>query len=221
MKPLNKYLFLLVLTACCSCSMDKNYMDNIIADAKEYTAIVTVKWSPAGVVYFQADEQTRLLPAGDPEVYKGLERIICGVRIHEFSNPDLEYLADVLWFEALDKGTMTSDTGVSGTDPVWVLSDWMTSCEDGYLTLHYEAWWGQRTDPHAFYLVTGLNPEDPYEVWLRHDARGDGHQQKADSLVYFDLQSLPDTGGQYVTLTLKWTNGEGQVAERQFPFRSR
>ena len=46
-------------------------------------------------------------------------------------------------------------------------------------------------------------------------------KEKADSVVYFDLQSLPDTGDEVKTLTLKWKNSEGKLVERAFPFRSR
>ena len=219
MKKLLKYLPLLFLLSCGACSMA--FQDEMNEPSADHTAIVSVRQSASGTVYFQVDDQTRLLPSGDGGVFKGLERIICGLRISELADPDYGCHADVIWFEALDKGTTTSDSSVKGEDPVGILSDWMTSCEDGYLTLHYETWWGEKTIPHAFYLVTGLNPEDPYEVWLRHDAKGDGRVKKADSLVFFDLQSLPETENGYVTLTLKWLNGEGQVADRQFSFRSR
>lgn len=189
--------------------------------AADHTAIVTVKCSPTDTVYFQVDDQIRLFPVGNRDAFRDMERIICGLSVSDVEIPNYGRSAYVIWFEALDKGTTTSDPSVRGEDPVGILSDWMTSCEDGYLTLHYETWWGEQTAPHAFYLVTGLNPDDPYEVWLRHDAKGDGRVKKADSLVYFDLQSLPETENGYVTLTLKWLNGEGQVADRQFSFRSR
>ena len=200
-------------------SEDIRFFSN--GDMADYTAIVSVRVSPTDTVYFQADEQTRLFPRRDRDSFRGLERILCGVRISNETVPNYGFLTEVLWFDSLDKGTTTSAASVVGDDPVEVLSDWMTSCEDGYLTLHYEAWWGERTMPHAFNLVTGLNPDDPYEVWLRHDAKGDSRKKKADSLVYFDLQSLPDPGDGSVTLTLKWKNGEGKTLDKPFTFKSR
>ena len=224
MKQLKRYLPVLLLATCWSCSTmdlseDIRFFSN--GDMADYTAIVSVRVSPTDTVYFQADEQTRLFPRRDRDSFRGLERILCGVRISNETVPNYGFLTEVLWFDSLDKGTTTSAASVVGDDPVEVLSDWMTSCEDGYLTLHYEAWWGERTMPHAFYLVTGLNPDDPYEVWLRHDAKGDSRKKKADSLVYFDLQSLPDPGDGSVTLTLKWKNGEGKTLDKPFTFKSR
>ena len=220
MKQLKRYLPVLLLAICWSCSSE-DFEFAPPEDMADYTAIVSVKVSPTDTVYFQADEQTRLFPLRDRDSFRGLERILCGIRISKETVPNYGYLTEVLWYDSLDKGTTTSVPSVAGEDPVEVVSDWMTSCEDGYLTLHYEAWWGERTLPHAFYLVTGLNPDDPYELWLRHDAKGDGRLKKADSLVYFDLQSLPDPGDGSVTLTLKWKNGEGKTLDKQFAFKSR
>jgi hypothetical protein len=190
-------------------------------DAAAYSAIVSVRTAPDGTVYFQVDDNTRLLPLGNTDPYRGLERIFCGLMIYADQVPEYGYRAAVLWYEALDKGAVSAVVPVGGDDPLDILSDWMTSCEDGYLTLHYETWWGDTAVPHAFTLVTGLNPDDPFEVTLRHDAKGDGRREKADSVVYFDLQSLPDTGDEDKTLTLKWKNSEGKLVERAFPFRSR
>ena len=219
-----RYLLPLLLTAYWGCSM-MEAGDNIgglpAEGAEDYTAIVSVRISPTDTVYFQVDDQTRLFPVGDQAPYRGLERILCGVRVYGETIPNYGFPAQVFWFDSLDKGVMTADASVQGEDPVWIISDWMTSCEDGFLTLHYEAWWGELTVPHGLYLVSGLNPGDPYELWLRHDAKGDGRLRKDDALVYFDLQSLPDTGDSAATLTLKWKNGEGQVAEKQFAYRTR
>ena len=219
-----RYLLPLLLTAYWGCSM-MEAGDNIgglpAEGAEDYTAIVSVRISPTDTVYFQVDDQTRLFPIGDQGPYRGLERILCGVRVYGEMIPNYGYPTLVLWYDSLDKGVTTADASVKGEDPVWVVSDWMTSCEDGFLTLHYETWWGTLTTPHMFYLVSGLNADDPYEVWLRHDAKGDGRLKKDDALVYFDLQSLPDTGDSSATLTLKWKNGEGQVAEKQFAYRTR
>ena len=208
------------LLAGCAMALDKEGME-AASDAAAYSAIVSVRTDPSGTVYFQVDDRTRLLPSGDTAPYKGLERILCGLLIYADQVPDYGHRADVLWYEALDKGVVSAGASVGGDDTLDILSDWMTSCEDGYLTLHYETWWGDSAVPHAFTLVTGLNPDDPYEVTLRHDAKGDGRKEKADSIIYFDLQTLPDTGDEDKTLTLKWINSEGKLAERRFPFRSR
>ena len=223
MKRLRLYVWAALLAMLPACSMAEYSFgpNDLPSDAAAYSAIVSVRTAQDGTVFFQVDDQTRLLPSGDPAPYKGLERILCGLIVYADQVPEYGHRADVLWYEALDKGTVSSVASAGGDDPLDILSDWMTTCEDGYLTLHYETWWGDQTDPHTFTLVTGLNPDDPYEVLLRHDARGDGRKEKADSVVYFDLQSLPDTGDEVKTLTLKWKNSEGKLVGRTFPFRSR
>ncbi len=223
MKRLHLYVWAAltaILPGCSMAPLDVEMADRQV-DAAAYSAIVSVRTAPDGTVFFQVDDRTRLLPSGDTAPYRGLERIFCGLLIYADQVPEYGHRADVLWFEALDKGTVSAVAPAGGDDPLDLLSDWMTSCEDGYLTLHYETWWGDSAVPHAFTLVTGLNPADPYEVTLRHDAKGDGRKEKADSVVYFDLQSLPDTGDEEKTLTLKWKNSEGKLVERAFPFRSR
>ena len=215
------WLAFLVFLPGCSKAVFDHEMPMSDVDAAAYSAIVSVRTAQDGTVFFQVDDQTRLLPSGDPAPYKGLERILCGLIVYADQIPEYGHRADVLWYDALDKGTVSSAPAAGGDDALEILSDWMTSCEDGYLTLHYETWWGDKAVPHAFTLVTGLNPDDPYEVTLRHDARGDGRKEKADSVVYFDLQSLPDTGDEVKTLTLKWKNSEGKLVGRTFPFRSR
>ncbi len=221
MKRITICLLALLPAILAGCSM-ADYGEEMapVSDAAAYSAIVSVRTAPSGTVYFQVDDRTRLLPFGDTAPYQGLERILCGLLIYADQDAEFGHRADVLWYEALDKGSV-SGASIGGDDPLEILSDWMTSCEDGYLTLHYEAWWGESSVPHAFTLVTGLNPDDPYEVRLRHDAKGDGRKEKADSVVYFDLQSLPDSGDEDKTLTLKWINSEGKLAERKFAFRSR
>ena len=101
-----------------------------------------------------------------------------------------------------------------------IVEDWMTSVEDGYLTLHYSTFWGDGSVPHSLKLITGENPEDPYEVRLVHLNNGDAALEEADALIYFDLASLPPTGGSGRKLTLKWKNGGGNTA-KSFLYKSR
>lgn len=123
----------------------------------------------------------------------------------------------VVWAEEIEQ----PEPGVacSKDDGLDIFSDWMTSVEDGFLTVHYETWWGDGSVKHRFGLVQG---DTPYEVVLQHDTCGDRALEKADGLVCFDVNAfLPDTKGETVTLTLKWTTSAGKPAEREFGFRSR
>ena len=97
-----------------------------------------------------------------------------------------------------------------GDDPVEIgTSDWVTIAEDGYLTLRSRTIWGDRNKAHFVNLLTGKDPENPYEVEFRHNAYGDVYGAYADGLVAFKLDSLPDTNGKTVKLKLKWMAFDG------------
>lgn len=187
-----------------------------VADFAEYSAIVTVKQNSAGSVFFQLDDDTRLFPTNYSQPYNGMQRIMCGLREYRQNR------CDILWMDFLEKGELVEAADWNGeSDGADILSDWMTSVEDGFLTVHYSAWWGEGDVEHTLRLVSGKNPDNPYELWFCHDSNGDTSSGKGDALVYFDIDSLPSTGGDYVILTLKWQNCAGELATKNFRFRSR
>ena len=59
-------------------------------------------------------------------------------------------------------------------------------------------------------LVTGVNPEDPYEVELRQNAFGDTKGNYAGATVAFSLKALPKTGGKTVKLKVKYQSFSGE-----------
>ena len=59
-------------------------------------------------------------------------------------------------------------------------------------------------------MYTGVNPENPYEVELRHNVNGDPQNYWRDALVAFNLnEALPDTKGKTVKLTIRWRSSQG------------
>ena len=104
---------------------------------------------------------------------------------------------------------VTSNDSIYGSDPVEIVNDWVTIAEDGYLTLRFRTIWGDRNKAHFVNLLTGKDPENPYEVEFRHNAYGDVYGAYADGLVAFKLDSLPDTNGKTVKLKLKWKSFDG------------
>lgn len=184
-----------------------------------FNAIVTVKKTPTDTVFFQLNDATTIYPYDYQDNYTRMERIICFMHSRKEAKGSFQYTCWVDWAEPLEEGTVSSSA--KGEDPIDVLDDWMTSVEDGYLTIHYDAMWGSSATIHNFSVVTGSNPANPYELLLKHNANGDAMDQRGDGLVYFDINSLPDTGGQYIQLTLKWKNLEGAATERQFKFKTR
>lgn len=55
---------------------------------------------------------------------------------------------------------------------------------------------------HFVNLIPTNNPQNPYEVEFRHDAKGDVSGRVGDGLVAFKLDNLPDTEGETVKLKL-------------------
>lgn len=224
-----------LLAGCSKAARWDNASANADSDRASYTAIVTVKQQADGTVFFQLDEERRLYPENYKHAYKGLQRIICGL---EERGKDRCYIQ---WMEFLEQPVVSwgvefdepsqGDGDMPGggyvppetypQDGLDILEDWMTSVEDGFLTLHYSTWWGDGSVPHRFGLVPGTNPQDPYELLLWHDANGDAALEKADALICFDINGLPSTEGDYVNLRLKWTGCDGESASKVFRFRSR
>ena len=226
MKLLSHILRLLpavLLTASCTADMalETSGTGDAPGSSNLFTAIVTVKKSPSDTVYFQLNDSVTVYPVNYQGKYSAMERVICEARVKNAATGSYPCTCYVNWLEALDTGIVTSDKSIKGDDGIDIIEDWMTSVEDGYLTLHYTCWWGTAPVQHSFILVTGTNPSDPYEVELRHNAGGDGKDTKGDSLVCFDINSLPDTGGSYKTLTLKWTTSGGSASEKAFRFKTR
>ena len=106
-----------------------------------------------------------------------------------------------------------------GADGLDVLTDsWITSVEDGYLTIHYKTWWGEPSAHHDFVLV---QENDPYELTLLHDAHGDGRDDYSDGTVYFDINTLPPTDGSPRKLKINWTSTDGKPVSAEFEFETR
>ena len=223
---MKRYLYILLLALLASSCMKAEMGDwvDIVAEAEatgQYLAILTVKKTPTDSVYFQLNDSTTIYASNYQDRYSRMERVFCDITVTLKKVGRFNYTGMINWIESLDEGKVTSDSTVPGTDGLDILNDWMTGVEDGYLTVHYSTWWGNSPVQHDFYLVTGANPADPYEVELRQNANGDKKDEEGDSLICFDINSLPDTGGQYKTLTLKWTTSGGSASEKEFKFKTR
>lgn len=110
-----------------------------------------------------------------------------------------------------------------GNDPVEMIGDWMTVVEDGYITLRVRVATGGYGTMHRLTLLTGVNPDDPYEVEFRHKRENStgGPYVLGDALVAFSLDSLPDTQGETVKLTLRWKAFDGGERTAQFDYCTR
>lgn len=193
-------------------------------------ALVTVK--PAGETwYLQLDDSTILSPENIKKSPYGDKEVRA---LTNFEYRPADAIADnsigrsvhIYWIDSILTKQTAPDLGKEenikkyGNDPVDIIKDWVTIAEDGYLTLRFRTYWGGY-QPHLISLVAGVNPEDPYEVELRHNRNGDPQLRLGDALVAFRLQdNLPDTEGKTVKLTIRWNSYDGEKTV-QFDYCSR
>ncbi len=191
-------------------------------------AIVTVKPLDNGSCYMQLDDSTTLLPVNVPKAPYGDKEVRALVNFQPVATSSASY-DKAVYINAMDSiltKQMAPNLGdeendrVYGNDPVDIVHDWVTISEDGYLTLHFRAPWTLDAQPHFVNLISTDNPEDPYELEFRHNAYGDTAGHEEDGLVAFRLDSLPDTEGQTVKLTLKWRSDGGEES-MQFDYCTR
>ena len=110
----------------------------------------------------------------------------------------------VEWASPIDVGSVAAKTfdyaTKSGADnPVGIIQDWMTSLEDGFVTLHYSI----PSSGHAQHTFSLYPTESPYAFRLVHDAHGDTKGSLTDGIVCFEVSALlPETGGEKVELSL-------------------
>ncbi|WP_390900346.1 NigD-like C-terminal domain-containing protein [Segatella oulorum] len=203
-----------------ACNNDDDY-DNSV---NYPNALVTIKTNTAtGQVYLQLDDATTVLPTNmKTSRYGNRElRALANLTMQEGQPGHYSKTAFVNWMDTILTKKMSPDLGAKndqtyGTDPLEIVKHWTTVVEDGYLTLRFRTYFGNRTK-HVVTLVKGANP---YEVVLHHDAKGDVRGVVKDGLVAFRLSDLPDTHGKAVDLTLKWKSFSG-VKSVTFKYTSR
>ena len=193
-------------------------------------ALVTVKPVDGDGFYMQLDDSTTLHPVnmsvspyGDKEVRALVNYAY--VRSEENDYEKRSFKVNVNWIDSiLTKPAVPypadGDVSEYGEDPIEIVRDWVNIAEDGYLTLRFRTRWGNNGVVHFVNLLTGVNPDDPYEVEFRHNAYGDVNGTPGDALVAFRLSDLPDTNGKTVKLTLKYKSFSGEKSIR-FDYCSR
>lgn len=197
-----------------SCDDDDNTDYSLIYPS----AIVTVKNIPGSDgVYFQEDANTTLYPVNiTKSPYDG--KVVRALVNYTDVNADAHgytKAVKVNWLDSiLTKNTVPTlgaeeNKAKYGDDPVEIFNDWCTVCEDGYLTLRFLTRWGSNGVAHSVNLITGVNPENPYEVHFAHNQFNDYVHYDRDAIVAFDLSALPDTKGETVKLKLTWDSFSG------------
>ena len=223
-------LLLLLTGIFCLQSCDDDDNDHYFWDGPvTANALVTVKPMDTGV-YLQLDDSTMLYPTNLQKASYNKEMRAL-VSLSRPNKADILY-ADGLqsvyvnWIDTIRTKSMAKDMqgkneATYGADPLEIVKDWTTVCEDGYLTLRFRTYFSTG-NVHRLNLVRGSKP---YEVELYHDAAGDSLNglkpvQVGDGLIAFRLNDLPDTEGKTVELTLKYKSYSGEK-NIKFKYRTR
>ncbi len=207
------------MASLCSCMKSNDFASDVIGFPYDAEIVVSVKQADDGTVYLQYGKD-RLYPGG-AVLFERECRALASVTVYAEEVPEYGYMTYVHWIEELDRGSFGAFPSLAAaSDGIDVLpGSSFTNVEDGYLTIHYKAWWGKDgVAPHSFTLVQG---EDPYSLTLCHDAHGESRDEYAEGLVYFDINSLPATAGETHKLTLNWTGTDGLPKAAEFEFETR
>lgn len=190
-------------------------------------ALVTVKPVNGDGFYLQLDDSTTLYPVNMSKSPYGNKEVRALVSFNEVEKVNENYSKSVQinWIDSILTKPAVAYPGDGndskyGNDPIEIVSDWVNIAEDGYLTLRFRTRWGNNGVAHFVNLLTGVNPDDPYEVEFRHNAYNDIYGVWGDALVAFRLSDLPDTGGKTVKLTLRYRSFSGDRTI-QFDYCSR
>ena len=167
-------------------------------------AIGTVR-SQDGVRYIRLDEKSCSQVMNPKEIadIKDGTRVFLQYR-YVVASSIADFCTDAIlveWASPLDMGEIRYDMQARSGDPVGILMDWITSLEDGFLTLHYSIR-ASGSVKHDFSLYPGA---DSNTYRLVHEANGDNKGSLTDGIVCFDVSGvLPDTEGKTVELHLDY-----------------
>lgn len=202
------------------------------------TSTVTYKTASDGTFFMEVNDSTAIIPLNLKEYpFKGSpEKRGMAFYFTEFATsksiPGYKNSYDVTLSQfdtVYIKNPVVSTSSVEGDDALYgkdLIGIYLTGfpqtvIEDGYLYIPFVFRSGLQIT-HTINLVTGANPDDPYEVVLHHDAHGDTALSELEGSVNFPLKSLPDTHGQFVDLTLKWKSlVTGQIESTKLKYCSR
>ena len=185
-------------------------------DSWRPTALVTVRPESNGTFYLQLNDSIKLKPTNMKASPFGKKEVRALINYTQDEKTKKEKIQEVYvnWMDSIRTKKPVPTLGKDndskyGKDAIEVVRDWVTVAEDGYLTLRVRTQWGRRNAKHSINLLTGVNPENPYELELRHDAKGDVGGNMGDVLIAFNLNDLPRDKSSKVKIKLKWKSYSG------------
>lgn len=188
--------------------MDKDAIDANVMDSfsGKYNAVVTVRKDVSGTTYLQLDDVTTLEPSGWANPFKDETRALMDVAILPGQSQTCTHMVEVRRVEAIDTylpKVVSSPLKAFKEDnsPVLVYDDWLTSLEDGYLTLHLAALCEAGRTDSMFSLYQ--DQSDPSSMYLMRERDGEGEKKWKDFLVSFKVRDfLPESQDGGVGLNL-------------------
>lgn len=216
-----KFLYLIGL-AMATAPMLQSCSDDDDSSLNSYTALVTVVPVSDNSFEMNLTNTVKLIPTNlkaspfkDKEV-RALVNYTYDEIYTEGNNNVSSYLRNVSinWIDSIRTKMPVLDKGVDndalyGKDCIEIVKDWVTIAEDGYLTLRVRTKWGSPGVKHEVNLLSGGNPEDPYEFELRHNANGDTFGEIGDALIAFNLNQLITTSDPVIKIKIKWESFSG------------
>lgn len=190
--------------------------DSDCMDSRIPNALVTVCPAEDGTFTMVLDDNTVLHPTnlktspfGDKEV-----RALVNYTDETDGNAPVRNVK-VNWVDSIRTKMPVETAGPDadaalGNDPLEIINDWVTVAEDGYITLRIRTRMGHVGAKHYINLVSGTNPDNPFELVLRHNANGDTDGNYGDALIAFNLNNMPARDADKVKIKLVWTSFSGQ-----------
>ena len=207
------------LTKALLCSLMVMTLTSCLDDDDKYelyrpTALVTVRPVADSTFVLQLDDKTTLYPTNMKKSPFGSKEVRALVNYTEEKCASENHVY-VNWIDSIRTKMPVptlheKDEETYGKDPIEIMRDWVTVAEDGYLTLRVRTIWGYTNSKHYIDLVSGVNPENPYEFDLRHNAKGDTCGTMADALIAFNLNELPRENGKEITIKVNWISFSGK-----------
>ncbi|MGM9804252.1 MAG: NigD-like protein [Muribaculaceae bacterium] len=185
------------------------------------SAQVTLKTGDDGNTYFQIDKNTVARPVNiSGELFDGKElRALTQFRFEGepvIVGDNKTYDVNVLWVDSILTKKPVATLGESqdsdnyGQDRLEISRDWMTVAEDGYINLHFLTRWGMSGVRHRINLMSDVNPDNPFEFRLRHDAQGDVQGNLGYGIVAFSIKEIIErVGSKPDAVTIVFDSYEG------------
>ena len=189
------------------------------------TALVTVSPGSDGTFVMYLDDNTVLTPSNmksSPFKEKEVRALVNYTEDKLLSGKSDIRSVHINWIDSIrtkQPVAFVEGDDSYGNDPNEIIPDWVTVAEDGYITMRIRTLWGSPSKVHVINLVTGVNPDDPNEIELRHNANGDVYGRYGDALVAFNLNGWPGFEGR-AKIKLRWKSFTGErVSEFELKMR--